>query len=231
MRAGDRTQAIIEEGNVWTLELRRGILSIAFCFLRRRFDALLVWLATFAALYGLRMWMNASMLRIVPQSLLFDRLRSSMEFLIPIPAFNFFRLAGFLGRGGKVLVLASRMIFPTMFVIALVFGPLPVFYPISALVVIYALWLLLMRSLGNKSQDRDFAAVRIGVLCFAALALWDNLVDRLAHNPSIPAHVEPYGFAIMLACLGYVAARRAPSASPAAASPPPVAQQILARQS
>jgi sigma-B regulation protein RsbU (phosphoserine phosphatase) len=149
------------------------------------------------------------MLRIVPQSLLFDRLRSSMEFLIPIPAFNFFRLAGFLGRGGKVLVLASRMIFPTMFVIALVFGPLPVFYPISALVVIYALWLLLMRSLGNKSQDRDFAAVRIGVLCFAALALWDNLVDRLAHNPSIPAHVEPYGFAIMLACLGYVAARRA----------------------
>jgi glycosyltransferase involved in cell wall biosynthesis len=29
VRAGDRTQAIIEEGNVWTLELRRGILSIA----------------------------------------------------------------------------------------------------------------------------------------------------------------------------------------------------------
>jgi glycosyltransferase involved in cell wall biosynthesis len=29
VRAGDRTQAIIEEGNIWTLELRRGILSFA----------------------------------------------------------------------------------------------------------------------------------------------------------------------------------------------------------
>src|ERR1039458_7876504 len=29
VRAGDRTQAILEEGNVWTLELPRGVLSFA----------------------------------------------------------------------------------------------------------------------------------------------------------------------------------------------------------
>ena len=29
VRAGDRTQAIIEEGNVWTLELPRGFLSLS----------------------------------------------------------------------------------------------------------------------------------------------------------------------------------------------------------
>jgi hypothetical protein len=27
VRAGDRTQAVVEEGNVWTLELPRGLLS------------------------------------------------------------------------------------------------------------------------------------------------------------------------------------------------------------
>jgi phosphoserine phosphatase RsbU/P len=58
--------------------------------------------------------------------------------------------------------------------------------------------------LGKKAKrDRDFAVVRIGVLCFVALALWDNI----AHT-WMPSHIEPYGFAVLLGCLGYVAARR-----------------------
>jgi sigma-B regulation protein RsbU (phosphoserine phosphatase) len=42
------------------------------------------------------------------------------------------------------------------------------------------------------------------VLSFVVFALWDNIVARYW----IPSHIEPYGFAILLGSLGYVAARR-----------------------
>src|SRR5271165_4447382 len=39
-----------------------GLVAIGFCALRRRFDALLVWLAVFAYLYGQRMWLDSGLL-------------------------------------------------------------------------------------------------------------------------------------------------------------------------
>jgi len=46
--------------------------------------------------------------------------------------------------------------------------------------------------------------VRRAVLCFVGFSLWDNTAGNYFRFPEI----EPYGFAIFLACLGYVAARR-----------------------
>ncbi len=182
-----------------------GFVSIAFCALRRRFDALLVWLGIFAALYGQRLWLQAYMMRIEPQAnVFFDRSRWAIDFLIPIPAFYFFRVAGFLNRGGKVIVGGASAVFLCMFVGTFVFGPLPLFYKINGFVVTGVLLFLVARSLGRRSSDRDFAVVRAGVLCFVAFALWDNTVAKLW----LPSHVEPYGFAVLLASLGYVAARR-----------------------
>jgi sigma-B regulation protein RsbU (phosphoserine phosphatase) len=185
-----------------------GIHAIAFCALRRRFDALLVWLALFAGLYGLRLWLQSNMLGVTLQTNVFtDRLRWAIDFLVPIPAFTFFRVAGFLGRGGKHpwIVPVTNAMFLGMFLGTLALGPLPFFYAINGAIVTGVLWILVVRSLGKKAKnDRDFAAVRVGVLCFAALSLWDNIVGKgLIHS-----HVEPYGFAVLLSCLGYVAARR-----------------------
>jgi sigma-B regulation protein RsbU (phosphoserine phosphatase) len=184
-----------------------GVVSIALCALRRRYDALLVWLGLFAGLYGLRMWLQAYMMNIVPQTnLFFDRLPWAIDNLIPIPAFRFFQVAGFLGRAGKVsrMSIAITVIFLCMFAGTLVFGTVPAFLAINAVIVTTVLWILVARSLGKKSRDRDSAAVRIGVLVFVAFALWDNTVAKMW----LPSHVEPYGFAVLLACLGYVAARR-----------------------
>ena len=65
------------------------VVSIAFCALRRRFDPLLVWMALFAGLYGLRMWMQAHVLSIDFQgNLIFTRLRTAISYLIPVPAFT-----------------------------------------------------------------------------------------------------------------------------------------------
>jgi sigma-B regulation protein RsbU (phosphoserine phosphatase) len=81
---------------------------------------------------------------------------------------------------------------------------LPVFDYINLAIISGVLWILIARSLGKKPVDRDFAVVRIGVFCFGTLALWDNIVG---HRLS-PSDSEPFGFAALLACLGYVAARR-----------------------
>jgi sigma-B regulation protein RsbU (phosphoserine phosphatase) len=78
------------------------------------------------------------------------------------------------------------------------------FYLINAVLVIGALWIVIVRSLGKGSGNPDFQIVRYGMLCFAALALWQNIAGILAP----PFKVEPYGIAIMLGCLGFVAARR-----------------------
>ncbi len=53
-------------------------------------------------------------------------------------------------------------------------------------------------------MNRDFVVMRRGLLCFVVLALWDNTMgERWLHRT-----FEPYGFAVFLGCLGYVAARR-----------------------
>jgi phosphoserine phosphatase RsbU/P len=183
------------------------IVSLAYCVLRRRADPLLIWMAIFAGLYGVRLWLQSHMLRIEFQNnVIFDRLRVAISYLIPIPAFAFFRIAGFLGtdRNSRRLALTINAVFFGVFAGALAFGPLRIFDEINGFVVTAALWILLARSLGKKAkQDRDFAVVRIGVLCFVALALWDNIAGTW-----MASHVEPYGFAVLLGCLGYVAARR-----------------------
>ena len=184
-----------------------GFVSIGFCALRRRFDALLVWMAVFAGLYGVRLWLQARIIGIDLGSIfLIGRLRESISYLVPIPAFMFFREAGFLhGRRITSLAYAINAIFCCIFIAAMVLGPMRVFDRINGYVVTIALCIVLARSIGKKEKtDRDFAVVRIGVLCFVLLALADNLVDR----EWFPRHIEPYGFAVLLGCLGYVAARR-----------------------
>jgi len=181
-----------------------GIVSIALCVVRRRFDALLIWMGIFAGLYGLRLWLRSNMLYLeFDGNVPFDRMRSAIDFLIPLPAFYFFRVAGFLRRGANVIAVGTAVTFPVMFAVTLAFGPMKLIYDINNLFVIIVLGILLLRSLGRKSVDHDFAAIRVGILCFAAFALWENLGVKV-----VPFYLEPYGFAILLATLGYVAARR-----------------------
>src|SRR5689334_12522731 len=87
-----------------------GLMSAAFSFLQRKFDAMLFWLALFAILYGQRLWLQSDLLTLmVPPSLFFDRLKESSNYLVPIPAFFYFAAAGFLGRYGRNIAIALMM--------------------------------------------------------------------------------------------------------------------------
>ncbi len=179
-----------------------GVVSICFCFIRRRFDALLVWMAVFAHLYGQRLWLNAYLLQLtIPHTQFFARLTAGVDYLVPIPAFLFFNAAGFLGRRGKGITIALVTLFSILVILTFTVGPLQIFrYINNGVIVVAILVMMVTMLLSRRPADRDVVAVRVGIFAFGTLSLVDNLTNW--------NRVEPYGFAILLGCLGYVAARR-----------------------
>ena len=182
-----------------------GLVSIAFAFLSRKFDAMLFWLALFAILYGQRLWLQSGLLALmVPPSVFFSSLRESANYLVPIPAFFYFEAAGFLGRYGRKIAIALAIPFLILFVGTVLYGPRHVFVLSNHLLVIATLIALIVQSIRQTNSDPDFATIRRGIAVFVAFALSDNIFQALGHF----IYVEPVGFAIFLATLGYVAAKR-----------------------
>ncbi len=182
-----------------------GLLCACFSLLRRRFDAMLLWLAAFAFLYGQRLWLDTGLLGLMLAGKeLFANLRWITNFLVPVPAFLFFEAAGLLPRRGKLYTAILVSIFLGLATATLIVGRQPVLHTINNVVVIAALPFILVRTYLQGAVNRDFVVMRRGLLCFVVLALWDNTMgERWLHRT-----VEPYGFAVFLGCLGYVAARR-----------------------
>jgi sigma-B regulation protein RsbU (phosphoserine phosphatase) len=180
------------------------IIAAAFCLIRRRFDPLLVYLALFAYLYGQRLRLYTDILSIGRvHNDFFINLRAAINYLVPIPAFGFFEAAGLLGRKGKLIVIALSSLFLGLVIATLVFGPHRRFDDINSIIVILAIPAVAVRSHLMRTRDPDYGVLRLGLLCFVIPAIWDNIRDFW-----VPSKIEPYGFALFLASLGYVAARR-----------------------
>jgi phosphoserine phosphatase RsbU/P len=182
-----------------------GLVTEAFCVVRRRFDALLVWLGVFAILYGQRMWLDTGLLHLTLRgNEFFLRLRWMVDFIVPIPAFLFFQAAGLLAGRGKLVTALFSGLFLGLAAAVFFFGRLPLLHTINNVAVIAALPWVLVRTFLMGKNDHDFVVIRRGLFCFVVLALWDNLGGAAW----LEMDVEPYGFAALLGCLGYVAARR-----------------------
>jgi sigma-B regulation protein RsbU (phosphoserine phosphatase) len=177
------------------------IILIGLCIIRRKADGMLLSLAWFAHLYGLRLWVNSDLLRIsVPPNEFFHRFSAAVDYLVPVPAFIFFHFAGFLGKMGKFLTPIFVVLFSSLSAGCLLFGTHAAFREINNSVIIVALFAVALRWSRRMLHDRESRIIGIGLLCFVLPALSDNLIG--------PSHIEPYGFAVLLACLGYVAAQR-----------------------
>jgi sigma-B regulation protein RsbU (phosphoserine phosphatase) len=182
-----------------------GLISAALSILRRKFDAVLLWLALFAILYGLRLWLHLGTIELmVHPSVFFYRLRAASNYLVPVPAFFYFQAAGFLGRSGRKIAMALSVPCLFIFIATLLFGYRSYFDTTNTLIVILSLVALLIESFRRKVVDHDFVVVRWGIAVFVAFALYDNISEALGSYPFI----EPYGFAIFLTVLGFVAAKR-----------------------
>jgi sigma-B regulation protein RsbU (phosphoserine phosphatase) len=164
-----------------------------------------VWLALFAFLYGQRLWLDTRILDItLGGQELFGRIRWAVSFLTPIPGFLFFQVSGLLPRRGKVFTGILVMVFFFLAAATLTFGRVEIFHTVNNVLVIASLPIVLVRSWWRGAADRDSVVMRWGLLCFILLALWDNAGGA----KWLRTNIEPYGFAVFLGCLGYVAARR-----------------------
>jgi sigma-B regulation protein RsbU (phosphoserine phosphatase) len=182
-----------------------GLLSLAFAFLSRKFDAMLFWLGLFAIFYGQRLWLQLGLLTlIIPPSHFFNNLRAIANYLVPIPGFFYFQTGGFLGRSGRKIVIALTTIFVILAVATMLVGQRPAFQMTNYVVVIVSLVALIIQSLTRKQTDRDFIIARRGIIVFVVFALFDNIGGAFGYY----SFIEPIGFTIFLVTLGYVAAKR-----------------------
>ena len=184
-----------------------GLVAAAFAAMRRKRASLLLYFAAFAILYGTRMSIQTRTAEyIFYGSLVFSRIRSAINFVVPIPAFLFFDAAGFLRRKVELATYAVLAVFAMLAIATLITGFSNFYQRTNDVLVIGALFLLFTESAYDSKVDRDFILARRGLLIFAAFALWANITSIL--RLGLP-NVEPIGFIALLACLGYVAARQA----------------------
>jgi phosphoserine phosphatase RsbU/P len=183
-----------------------GLISLAFAFLTRKFDAMLFWLGLFAILYGLRMWLDLGLLRlIIPPSNFFSNLHDSIKYLVPIPAFFYFDAAGFFPRlSGRRIALAISIPFLCLFAGTFWFGDRRSFELTNHILVILTLVVLTIQAVARKQTDRDYVLVRRGILVFVGFAIFENIAGAFGYF----FNKEPLAFTFFLGTLGYVAARR-----------------------
>jgi len=192
---------------VGDLIIAAGLVAAAFPVIRRKYDPLLSYLAVFAVFYGVRMWMLTGLVQLTLQgSPLFHKLLSVYDYFILVPAFLFFRAAGFLHRGVTIMAYVLGTILGVLVVATLAFGgPRAIYYQISNVLVLAGLVGMVASSMRTDSTNPDFVVIRRGLLIFAAFAFWQNIQSVLQLGFRT---VEPIGFMVLLGCLGYVAARQ-----------------------
>ncbi len=184
-----------------------GLIAGGFVAVRRKYDALLFYLAIFASLYGLRLWLQSETMNLVLRtSTWFPRLVSAVDYLMPVPALLFLSAAGLLRDLAKYVLYGFAAVGTTLAVVACVFGPSSRLGSINKVAAILALTVLVGSLLSSgHSSNPDVFAIRWGLLTFVAFALLDNLREVLSLDwPKL----EPLGFAFFLGSLGYVAARQ-----------------------
>ncbi len=148
---------------------------VGFLLIRRRFDRLLSFFAWFAILYGERLWLRSSVLRLLePPSLFHARFDAALDFFVAVPAFLFSQETGLLGRAGRVIAYTVCLL--EMALIAAVFAgvPLALLYHLNSGLVIAGSLLLVILVFRHRDAGRDVVVFRAGLVIFVGFVLWTN---------------------------------------------------------
>jgi phosphoserine phosphatase RsbU/P len=125
-----------------------GFISGVFAFWGRKFDVMLWWLALFAILYGVRLWLQLEFVGLLlPHSLLVERFRVAVNYLVPIPAYFYLASAGFIGRQGQKISIVLSIVFGALFLGTMAIGPRFAFEVVNNVVVIGSLLVLVVLSI------------------------------------------------------------------------------------
>jgi sigma-B regulation protein RsbU (phosphoserine phosphatase) len=183
-----------------------GLVVIGFLLIRRRFDRLLSFFAWFAILYGERLWLRYSMLRLLePPSLLRAQFGLALDCFVAVPAFLFFQETGLVGRAGRAIAFTVCLLEMALITAIFLGAPLWLIPTINNILVIAASLPLLILAFRHPDTDRGVVVFRVGLLIFVGFVLWGNMRNLLGYS----SQEEAYGFGLFLCCVGYVAAKRA----------------------
>lgn len=183
-----------------------GVVAGAFTVVGRKYDRLLLYFALFAIIYGMRLWIQSSMLELTANgSVFYLRLRLGISYFVPIPAVLFMDASGMLTRVSKWAGYLFVIVSIPLGIVTFALGPRGWLDKLNDVVVIVALATVALQFMRHAGANRDFAVIRAGFLVFATGVLADNFAGLLSRS----LKVEPYCFVGLLASLGYVAAHRA----------------------
>jgi sigma-B regulation protein RsbU (phosphoserine phosphatase) len=138
-----------------------------------------------------------------PSSLL-NKVRVALYFFVSIPAFQFFGATGLVSRTGRLIVYVVCLV-ETVLIAAVFLGlPLHLLDGLNSVCVVAGSLSLVVMTFRQPAVEKNTAVLRTGLLIFGGFVLWTNGAELLGHHTTI----EPYGFSVLLCCLGYVAAKR-----------------------
>ena len=157
-----------------------GMVSAAFAVLRRQRDSLLICFASFAALYGLRLWITSPMLAMMAQGATFyTRLRGAVNYVTLIPALLFFIFLGLPRRFERAVGYAIVGLGCLLAAATLLFGDSPYYERINSIAIISASGFFLIRFMASGpaesiAPEADFGVIRWGLLIFVGLVVWQH---------------------------------------------------------
>jgi signal transduction histidine kinase len=193
------------------LLLLGALVSLTFWTGARHRRASLLWLGVFALLYGFRLLARTTTFRLcfdVDPSL-WDYADAAITYVIPLPIILLARTLApgwrrFWTLGAVVMVafatyaIASDLVLRT---------PESASTPSTVITIAFFAGLLVWLFRPGSAPSRERRTLRVGGFVVSATALADNL--RSVDVVDFPGpELEPFGFAVLVGCLGTVAARR-----------------------
>jgi sigma-B regulation protein RsbU (phosphoserine phosphatase) len=185
---------------------------ISYAFWRKTHQRVLLWFGLFAAPYGVILILRSSAFQLgfgAPTT--FERIAERfVAFWTIVPALLLFE--EFYGRGWRSSVrwlLGSYILFAAVAFAVIVLQDRPELIPSpgTGLVILVPAVLILGRFAGYRSPRLPYQRILFGGLLVFFLAFSrDHLLN--ARGGVWHAGLEPYGFLILVFCLGYVAAQR-----------------------
>lgn len=193
------------------LLLTAGLVTVIYSALARRRAASLIWLGIFGFLYGLRLLARADSFRLAFElsSAVWEYIAAVITYTVPIPILLFIR--GFVPIWRRFTTFAGvALVVFAVYAIASDFSrqrPFSAETPnnIIAIGLLGVLVALFFRP--GLTPSRDLTIARVGVMAVVLTAVADNLRGMKVVGFPGP-EVEPFGFTVLVVCLGTLAASR-----------------------
>ena len=188
-----------------------GLLTLGLVCLHRRRARLLLWPALFAILYGARLLIRTETFRLYVDlpSVVWDHAEAAITYLVPIPIVLFARAIFPSWRRFWTIGAVGLTVFALYGVVsdAIRGEPFSAAVANNVIAIGFFVGILIWICRPGLTPSRELRTVRVGALAVSVTAVVDNLRGMDVLTMPGP-DLEPFGFTVLIVCLGTIAAWR-----------------------